>query len=86
MSEKISGFDMVGWFAIVAPAGTPTSAIDRVNRDVNALLNDKDVAERIGVMGPVVDGSMGVQAVGAFLTKETARWREIVKEIGVLPE
>jgi tripartite-type tricarboxylate transporter receptor subunit TctC len=86
MSEKISGFDMVGWFAIVAPAGTPASAIDRVNRDVNAVLNDKDVAERIGVMGPVVDGSMGVQAVGAFLTKETARWREIVKEIGVLPE
>ena len=86
LSEKISGFDMVGWFAIVAPAGTPASAIDRVNRDVNAVLNDKDVAERIGVMGPVVDGSMGVQAVGAFLTKETARWREIVKEIGVLPE
>ncbi|MDE2418809.1 MAG: tripartite tricarboxylate transporter substrate binding protein [Burkholderiales bacterium] len=86
LSEKLAGFDMVGWFAIVAPAGTPASVIDRVNRDVNALLNDKEIAERIGVIGPVVDGSMGIPAVGAFMAKETVRWREIVKEIGVLPE
>jgi tripartite-type tricarboxylate transporter receptor subunit TctC len=86
LSEKLPGFDMVGWFAIVAPAGTPASTIDRLNRDVNALLNDKEIADRIGVIGPVVDGSMGVAAVGTFLGKETIRWREIVKEIGVLPE
>ena len=86
MAEKLPGFDMVGWFAIVAPTGTPAAVIDRANRDVNALLNDKDIAERIAVMGPVADGSMGAQAVGAFLANETVRWREIVKEIGVLPE
>jgi hypothetical protein len=49
-------------------------------------LNDKDIAARVGLIGPVVDGSMGVPAVAAFLASETARWRDIVKEIGVLPE
>ena len=86
LAEKLPGFDMVGWLAIVAPTGTPAAAIERSNRDINALLNDKEVAERIGTVGPIVDGSMGVAQVGAFLRDESARWTAIVKEIGVLPE
>ena len=86
LAEKLPGFDMVGWFAVVAPTGTPATAIDRANRDINALLNDKDINERIGVIGPIVDGSMNVTQVGTFLRSEASRWSEIVKEIGVLPE
>ena len=86
LAESLPGFDMVGWFAVVAPAGTPAAAVERVNRDLNALLNDKDVAERIGLIGPITDGSMNVDAVGAFLRAEMARWQGIVREIGVLPE
>ena len=86
LAEKLPGFDMVGWFAIVAPAGTPQAAIERTNRDVNALLSDKEVADRIGVIGPIVDGSMGIDAVGAFLRSEAARWQGVVRELGVLPE
>jgi tripartite-type tricarboxylate transporter receptor subunit TctC len=86
LAEKLPGFDMVGWFAVVAPTGTPSAAIERSNRDINALLADKDVADRIGTIGPLVDASMGVDAVGAFLRSESARWLAITKEIGVLPE
>lgn len=86
LAEKLPGFDMVGWFAVVAPSGTPAAAIERSNRDLNALLNDKEVAERIAAIGPIVDGSMGTEAVAAFLRSEAARWRDIVREIGLLPE
>lgn len=86
LAEKLPGFEMVGWFAIVAPAGTPEAVVARVNRDVNALLADKDVAERIAVIGPIADGSMGTETVGGFLRAETARWQAITREIGVLPE
>lgn len=86
LTETWPGFDMVGWFAVVAPAGTPPPLVDRANRDINALLNDKDVADRIATIGPIVDGSMGVAQVGAFLHAESARWAEIAKEIGILPE
>ena len=86
LAEKRPGFDMVGWFAVVAPAGTPAAAIERSNRDLNALLADKEVADRIGSIGPLVDASMGVDAVGAFLRSESARWQALTKEIGVLPE
>ena len=86
LAEKLPGFDMVGWFAIVAPAGTPAASIARTNRDVNALLNDKELAERIATIGPIADGSMNADAVGAFLKSENGRWIAITKEIGVLPE
>ena len=86
LSEKLPSFDMVGWFAVVAPTGTPAAAIERTNRDINALLADKEVADRIATIGPLVDSSMNVEAVAAFLRNESVRWQSIVKEIGVLPE
>ncbi len=86
LAESLPGFDMVGWFAVVAPLGTPAAAIERCNRDINVLLLDKEVADRISAIGPLADGSMSVQQVGNFLRSESARWAEIAKEIGVLPE
>jgi len=49
-------------------------------------MNEKDVAERIAAIGPLVDGSMNADAVGAFLKAEGARWQSVTKELGVLPE
>ncbi len=86
LAEKLPGFDMVGWFAVVAPTGTPAAVIERANRDINALLADKHVADRIAAIGPLVDSSMNADAVGAFLRSESALWQAITKEIGVLPE
>lgn len=86
LAEKLPGFEMVGWFAVVAPTGTPAAAVERCHRDLNALLADRDVAERIATIGPIADGSMGLAQVGQFLRDEAARWAAVTKEIGVLPE
>lgn len=86
LSEKLPGFDMVGWFAVVAPAGTPAAAVERFNRDFRAQLADPEVAQRIAAIGPFVDPSMDVAQVGAFLAGERARWVSIAQEIGVLAE
>ena len=86
LSEKFGNFDMVGWFAIVAPKGTPAPVIAKMNREVNALLNDKDLSARIANIGPLTDASMSESEVGKFLANELARWTEVTKEIGVLPE
>jgi tripartite-type tricarboxylate transporter receptor subunit TctC len=86
LAERMPGLEMVGWFAIVAPAATPAAAIARFNTDLNAVLADRDVAERIGVIGPVVVAGMTPDQVGAFLRSEHQRWGEFTREIGVLPE
>ena len=86
LAESWPGFDMVGWFAVVAPAGAPAEVVARANRDLNAALADKDIAERILGIGPIVEAGLSPEAVAAFLRSETARWQAITKEIGVLPE
>jgi tripartite-type tricarboxylate transporter receptor subunit TctC len=86
LSETMPGFDMVGWFAVVAPTGTPSAAIARFNRDLGTLLAEKDTADRIAAMGPIAEPNVSVEQTGAFLRNEMVRWTAITKEIGVLPE
>ena len=61
-----------------------------VHRELDELKGVADplneVAARIAAIGPVVDGSMNAEQVGAFLRSESTRWAAITKEIGVLPE
>lgn len=86
LAEHLPGFDMVGWFAIVAPAGTPPAVIERVNRDIDALLADPEVAAKIATVGPIAAPGYSPAQTGAFLKEETARWATITKEIDILPE
>lgn len=86
LAERIPGAEMVGWFAIVAPTGTPPAVIERFNKDLNALLADREVVERIAAIGPLADSSLNPEQVGGFLKTEHARWGEFSKEIGLLPE
>ena len=86
LSEKLSGFDMVGWFAVVAPAGTPAEAVQRMSKELDTLLADADVAQRMATMGPIAEPLGGVEATGSFLRREHERWNGVAKEIGLLPE
>jgi tripartite-type tricarboxylate transporter receptor subunit TctC len=86
LSEKLGNFDMVGWFSIVAPKGTPQQAMTKLNREVNVLLADKELSARIATIGPLTDATMTEEDVRKFLAAELARWTEVTKEIGVLPE
>jgi len=87
LAERVlPGVEMVGWFAVVAPDGTPAAAIDRFNRDLSAVLAEREVSDRIAAIGPIAEAGLKTDQVGAFLRAEHARWGEITKEIGVLPE
>ncbi len=86
LAEKLPGLEMVGWFAIVAPTGTPAAAIQRLNRDLNTVLADRDVADRIATIGPIAEAGMSPEQVDAFLRGEHTRWAQFTKEIAVLPE
>ena len=86
LSETIAGFDMSGWLAVVAPAGTPQAVVSRMHRDINALLADREVAERVLTIGPIAEPLATPEFFGAFLRDERQRWGDATKEIGLLPE
>ncbi len=86
LSELLPGFDMVGWFAVVAPTGTPPAVIATMNRELNSLLADREVRERILSVGPIAEPGGTPEQLGAFLQEEHQRWAQAAKEIDLLPE
>jgi tripartite-type tricarboxylate transporter receptor subunit TctC len=86
LSELLPGFDMVGWFAVVAPVGTPAEAVQRMGKELEMLLADTDVVQRMATLGPIAEPLGGVDPTGAFLRREHERWNGVAKEIGLLPE
>lgn len=86
LSELLPGFEMVGWFAVVAPTGTPASVVQRLNKEINALLADADVAQRMATIGPLAEAMGNPRQLAGFLGAEHERWGSVAKEIGLLPE
>ena len=84
--ETYPGFEYVGWFALLAPTGTPAGVIQRVNRDMDRVLTDPEVAQRLFDFGLVNEGAGTPESLNEFLRAERERWAKLVKDIGLQPE
>ena len=86
MAETYPGFVYVGWFALVAPSGTPAEAVRRLNRELDAALSQADIVQKLRAMGIYPDGAGTPEQMDEFLKSERARWSKTVKDIGIEPE
>jgi tripartite-type tricarboxylate transporter receptor subunit TctC len=79
MSEMLPGFETVAWFGVLAPAGTPQPVIERINREVNAVLAQADVRERLSASG--CDPAPGTpEAFAARVSGDVSRWKKLAAE------
>jgi tripartite-type tricarboxylate transporter receptor subunit TctC len=78
----LPGYEVVQWYAVFVPAGTPREVINRLNSAVVAAVQDPKVRERI-----VADGGDPVggtpDELGAILRADHARWGEVVRKAGI---
>ncbi len=86
IAETFPGFELVGWFLIVAPAGTPAEIVQRVNGEMDKILKDPETVQRLRGLGFFTDGAETPEAVAEAIRADTAKWGSIVKEIGIQPE
>jgi len=86
LAESYPGFEYVGWFALLAPAGTPAGIVQRVNRDANKVLADPEVTQRLRDLGAINEGPGTPEDLARFLKEERVRWAKLVKDIGLQPE
>lgn len=86
IAETFRGFDLVGWFAVVAPAGTPGEAVQRFNREADRVLRDAEVVNRLRDIGVYTEGADTPEGTGAFIREERAAWGKVVRDIGLEPE
>ena len=86
LSETYPGFEYVGWFALLAPTGTPPAVIQRLNREMDKVLAEPEIAQRLFDFGLVNEGAGTPESLNEFLRAERERWSKLVKEIGLQPE
>jgi len=70
------------WFGMMAPAGTPRPIIDRLNAELNAVLKEDEVRQRLEQMNYLVE-SMTPDAFGKFFNEQTATWTRIIRDNNV---
>jgi len=86
IAETFPGFEFIGWFSFVAPAGTPHEIVQRMNRETDRILKDQEVAQRLANLGFYTEGAETPEALADFVRAELAKWGRIMKEIGIQPE
>jgi tripartite-type tricarboxylate transporter receptor subunit TctC len=81
----LPGAEAMNWWGIVAPAGTPPAALERLQKEVAAVVDSAEMKKRFEVEGAEAL-HMGPQEFGALIQAETAKWTRVVKEAGIKAE
>jgi tripartite-type tricarboxylate transporter receptor subunit TctC len=77
----IPGYEVVIWYALFVPAGTPKPVIARLNTETVKALNSADLKERLTLQGLDVASSTPDQLM-AFVKSETVKWAKVAKDSG----
>jgi tripartite-type tricarboxylate transporter receptor subunit TctC len=85
VSETVPGYEVIGWYGLVAPARTPAEIISRLNAEVVKALQTPEFRERLGSMGADVIGSTP-QQFAAYLPEQIEFNRQLIKESGARPD
>jgi tripartite-type tricarboxylate transporter receptor subunit TctC len=85
IAEALPGYELIAWFALVAPAGTPPAVVSRLHDVTVKSLAKPEVAERFAKLGTDV-APMNPEQLGGFIRSEIAKWAKMTKEAGIQPE
>ena len=78
----VTGFDAGAWLGLLAPAGTPKPIVDKLNLELNAVLDEPETQNRLLAMGAEILKSTPDQ-FAVYIKSEHAKWGKLVRETGV---
>ena len=81
----VPGFEASTWHGVVAPAGTPAAVIGKLNAEINKILQQPDVSDRLTKQGAEIVGG-SAQEFAAYIKSEIPKWTKVVKESGARPD
>ena len=82
IAETLPGFTAIAWFGVVAPAGTPTSVINRLSAEFDHIVHEPDTVKQFAALGgEPVGGSPATFA--ALIRTEIPKWIRVAKEAGI---
>jgi tripartite-type tricarboxylate transporter receptor subunit TctC len=82
IAEVLPGFETGSYQGIVAPAGTPSEVVAKLNAEIARIMATQDMKERLAAQGTEVRSS-SPDALLNFLRAEKTRWAQVIKESGI---
>lgn len=82
ISDTVPGYAVTGWLGIGAPHGTPAEIIAKLNKDINAVVSDPEIAARLASFGSDPFTSTPA-SFGKFIAAETEKWEKVVRFAGL---
>ena len=83
--QGFKGFDAVSWGGLLAPPGTPKEVVDRVAREVKAILADKVVQDKLLNAGAIAHFQNPAQ-LGQRVQQDYTRWGQLIRDKGIASE
>jgi tripartite-type tricarboxylate transporter receptor subunit TctC len=88
IAKTFPGFDFLGWFMVMAPAGTPEPILEAMHRAIAAALKDPGMIEAAPKLGFELDpkGVGSREDAARFLAGQLDLWSSTTKQLGLAPE
>ncbi|AVG41589.1 Bug family tripartite tricarboxylate transporter substrate binding protein [Achromobacter insolitus] len=81
IDASVKGYEMTSWYALFAPAGTPAGIVEKLNKEVNAILEEKDIQEKLAGMVATPGGGTP-EELRKHVASEIAKYADVVKASG----
>jgi tripartite-type tricarboxylate transporter receptor subunit TctC len=81
-APELKDYELLNWFGLFAPAGTPEPIVARLNEVVNSGLRSKAIAETLNIQG-IVPRTMTAAAYRAFVLAEAEKFGRIVAQANI---
>ncbi len=78
----VPGFEASTWHGVLVAAGTPGAIVERLNTEINRMLQLADVRERLAAMGAEIAGGSSKE-FSDHIQREIPKWAKVIKAIGV---
>ena len=80
--RSLPDFQISLWFALFGPPGMPSGITQKLNREINRILDQPDMRARVSAIGGEFTPN-SVEQFSTFLKTELPRWAQIIQETGV---
>lgn len=77
----VTGFNVGAWLGLLAPAGTPNAIVEKLNRELNAVLDEPDTQKRLLAIGAEIMKSTPDE-FAAHIKAENTKWGNLVRDSG----
>jgi tripartite-type tricarboxylate transporter receptor subunit TctC len=82
VAETLDGFEVLGWFALLAPAKTPQEIMRTLNTELNRMIAKPAIVAKFAELGAEPLGGSQERAA-AFIRAEQEKWGRVIREVGI---